>query len=92
MFWQSGEPRNSTHLAAAGLFFEPTQMESARPLYMLARLPLGPAGVGATPVSMPLALNIAADIQEPLVTNGVLAGGEDVRFELWPVTAATDGM
>jgi hypothetical protein len=25
------------------LFFEPTQMESARPLYMLARLPLGPA-------------------------------------------------
>ena len=42
MFWQSGEPRNSTHLAAAGLFFEPTQIESASPLYMLARLPVGP--------------------------------------------------
>src|SRR6476619_723868 len=46
MSWQSAEPRNSTHLAAAGLFFEPTQMESAKPLYMLERLPLGPTGVG----------------------------------------------
>jgi hypothetical protein len=56
MFWQSGEPRNSTHLAAPGLFFAPTQMESAKPLYMLARLPLGPTGVGARPVSSTTAL------------------------------------
>ena len=44
MSWQSAEPRNSTHFAAAGLFFEPTQIESASPLYMLARLPVGPIG------------------------------------------------
>ena len=54
MFWQSGEPRYSTHFAAAGLLSDPTQIESARPLYMLARLPLGPIGVGATSVSTPL--------------------------------------
>ncbi len=52
--WHAAEPRYSTHLAAAGLFFEPTQIESARPLYMLDRLPFGPTGVGAVPVSMPL--------------------------------------
>ena len=54
MFWQSGEPRYSTHFAAAGLLSDPTQIESARPLNMLARLPLGPIGVGATSVLMPL--------------------------------------
>src|SRR5690349_1092050 len=54
MSWQSAEPRNSTHFAAAGLFFEPTQIESARPLNMLERLPSGPTGVGTVPVSTPL--------------------------------------
>ena len=91
MFWQSGEPRNSTHFAAAGLFFEPTQMESARPLYMLARLPLGPAGVGATPVSMPLAPNMLPIIQEPLVIMAYLPAAK-MSDEPWPVTAATEGM
>jgi hypothetical protein len=67
MFWQSGEPRNSTHLTAAGLFCEPAQMESAKPLYMLARLPVGPTGVGARPVSMPFASNMRLVIHEPFV-------------------------
>lgn len=41
-------------MIAAGLFFEPVQTESARPLYMLERLPDGPTGVGAVMVSTPL--------------------------------------
>ena len=80
MSWQSGEPRNSTHLAAAGLFFEPTQMESARPLYMLARLPLGPTGVGASAGLDALGAEEAADIPGAVGDHGVLAGGEDVRL------------
>src|SRR5215213_5318078 len=72
MFWQSGEARNSTHLAAPGLFFAPTQMESASPLYMLARLPVGPMGVGARPTSMPLEPKMALICQEPLVSMAYL--------------------
>src|SRR5215203_1142619 len=68
MFWHSGEPVNSTHFAATGMFLEPTQIESARPLYMLARLPLGPIGVGANPVSTSSCPNIVLIIHEPLVT------------------------
>jgi hypothetical protein len=67
MFWHSGEPRYSTHFAAAGLLSDPTQTESARPLNMLARLPLGPIGVGATSVSTPLYPNMVLIIHEPLV-------------------------
>ena len=82
IFWQSGEPRNSTHLAAPGLFFAPTQMESARPLYMLARLPLGPTGVGARPTSMPLRSKNWLVSHEPLVIMAYFAGREDVRRAL----------
>src|SRR5687767_4476799 len=91
MFWQSGEPRNSTHLAAAGLFCEPTQMESAKPLYMLARLPLGPTGVGARPTSMPFKSKNALVCHEPLVIMAYLPAAK-MSEEPCPVTASTDGM
>src|SRR5215212_10010922 len=84
MFWQSGEPRNSTHLAAAGLFLEPTQMESAKPLYMLARLPLGPVGVGARPTSMPLEPKMLLVVHEPLVSMAYLPAAK-MSEEPWPV-------
>ena len=44
MSWQAGDPVNSTHLTAAAWFLVPALIESARPLNMLARLPLGPIG------------------------------------------------
>ena len=91
MFWQSGEPRYSTHFAAAGLLSDPTQIESARPLYMLARFPLGPIGVGATAVSTPLSPNIWLIIHEPLVTMAYLPAPKS-DGALWPVTAAMEGM
>ena len=68
MFWQSADPRNLTHFHAAAWFFDPLQMESARPLYMLARWPTGPIGVGAMPVLMPLIEVKAPVFQEPSVT------------------------
>lgn len=42
-------------------------MESARPLYMLARLPLGPIGVGAKPTSTPFRSKKLLVCHEPLV-------------------------
>ena len=67
MFWQSGDPRNSTHFAAAGLFFEPTQMESARPLYMLARLPLGRLEAARRRSQCPWRRTLLPIFHEPLV-------------------------
>ena len=69
MFWQSAEPRNLTHFQAFAWFFEPAQIESARPLYMLARCPIGPIGRrGDTDVLMPLMDVKAPVFQEPSVT------------------------
>jgi hypothetical protein len=90
-FWHSGDAANSTHLAATGLFSEPTQIESARPLYTLARLPLGPIGVGATPVSTSSYPNIVLIIHEPLVTIAYRPA-EKMSELLCPVTAARDGI
>ena len=42
MLWQSLEPMKATHLRASALCLLPTQIASARPLYML-QLPFGPA-------------------------------------------------
>ena len=43
-------------------------MESARPLNMLARVPIGPIGVGAIPVLTPLSDVKALVFQSPSVT------------------------
>src|SRR5688500_11388183 len=91
MFWQSGEPRNSTHLAAPGLFFAPTQMESAKPLYMLARFPLGPTGVGASPTSTPFKSKKVLVCHEPPVIMAYLPAAK-ISDAPWPVTASIDGM
>src|SRR5690349_7029868 len=48
MFSQSGDAANFTHCQAASWFFEPTQIESARPLNMVLR-PADPFGSGAKP-------------------------------------------
>src|SRR4029079_19220731 len=68
MFWQSAEPRNLTHFQAFAWLSEPAQMESARPLYMLARWPTGPMGVGAIPVLIPLMDVKAPVFHDPSVT------------------------
>src|SRR3954466_13019466 len=71
MFWQAAPDRNLTHLAAFAGCLESVVIESARPLYIDARLPVGPIGVGAMPMSsfLPPAsvslLNVEI-IQEPL--------------------------
>src|SRR4051812_19320189 len=51
MFWQSSPERNFTHFAAFSGCFDKVVMESARPLNIDARLPVGPTGVGAIPMS-----------------------------------------
>src|ERR671916_30182 len=84
MFWHSGDPVNSTHFAATGLLSVPTQIESARPLYMLARLPLGPIGVGATPTSTPLLPWMVLIVHEPLTSMAYLPAAK-MSPELWPV-------
>ena len=77
-------------MAAAGLFFEPTQMESARPLYMLARLPLGPAG-GRREAGLDALGSRRSwpSTQSPLVTMAYLPAAK-MSASLWPVTAATE--
>src|SRR4051794_34409071 len=71
MFWHSAPDRNLTHFAAFSGCLDRVVTESARPLNMDARLPVGPIGVGATPMSsfLPAAsvrpLNVEI-IQEPL--------------------------
>jgi hypothetical protein len=52
MLWHAGLARKFTHLRASGLCLEPTQIASARPLYML-QLPCGPAGCGENPKWIP---------------------------------------
>src|SRR5690242_11848446 len=71
MFWHWAPERNLTHLAAFSGCFDRVVIESARPLNIDARLPVGPIGVGATPMSsfLPLAsvslVNVEI-IHEPL--------------------------
>src|SRR3954471_19186412 len=71
MFWHWAPERNLTHLAAFSGCFDSVVIESARPLNIDARLPVGPIGVGAMPMSsfLPAAsvslLNVEI-IQEPL--------------------------
>src|SRR5665647_3550147 len=89
--WAAAEPRYSTHLIAAGLFLELTHTASARPLYMLDRLPLGPIGVGARPTSTPLYPNIWPIIHEPLVIIAYLPAPK-MSPEFAPVTDCTLGM
>src|SRR3954447_1125756 len=91
MSWHAGDPRNSTHFADNGLFLVATPIESHKPLYMLAFLPLGPMGVGARPVSIPLALNMALVVHEPLTSMAYFPAAK-MSVELCPVTAGTDGM
>src|SRR6476469_3544053 len=45
--WHSCEPVNSTHFTAGAWFFVAAFTESAKPLNIDARDPLGPIGVGA---------------------------------------------
>src|SRR3954451_1609588 len=47
MFWHCSPERNLTHFAALSGCFDSVVTESARPLNMDARLPVGPIGVGA---------------------------------------------
>ena len=71
MFWHSSPDMNFTHFAAFSGCLDNVVTESARPLNIDARLPVGPIGVGAMPMSsfLPLAsvsLLKVEIIQEPL--------------------------
>src|SRR5437773_9876945 len=57
MSWHCSLDRNFTHFAAFSGCFNRVVIESARPLNIDARLPVGPMGVGAMPMSsfLPLA-------------------------------------
>ena len=46
MFWHCSPERNLTHFAAFSGCLDSVVIESARPLNIDARLPLGPIGVG----------------------------------------------
>src|SRR5919205_3770944 len=72
MLWHWDPERNFTHLAAFSGCFDSVVTESARPLNIEARFPVGPIGVGAMPMSsfLPLAsvrlLNVDS-IHDPLM-------------------------
>src|SRR2546430_9400870 len=57
MFWHCSPERNFTHFAAFSGCFDKVVIESARPLNIDARLPVGPIGVGARPMSSFLPLD-----------------------------------
>src|SRR3954469_21394481 len=72
MSWHCSPERNLTHLAASSGCLESVVMESARPLNIDARLPLGPTGVDAIPMSIFLpaaSVSLANEeiIQEPFI-------------------------
>ena len=63
--WHASEARYATHLRAPALLSEALVMESARPFIIVARLPVGPVGVTAVLMSMPLKPAYVEIIQAP---------------------------
>src|SRR3954451_3334519 len=86
MLWHAGEARKLTHLRASGLCLEPTQIASARPLYML-QLPWGPAGWGEKPNLMPLVAVYVPTVQSPSMPSAALPPWSD---DVWLSVRACD--